>query len=287
MLGRDFRGGKYRFGFNRKEDINELSDWQDYGERMYMTRLGRFPNTDPLTAKFPMLSPFQFASLNPIANIDLDGLEGMYYNIFTPVGITTATAQQQEHDVKKFIIKAGRISKDASTVIGGGLGIASGGSLIAVFAGGAAIVGGGRKFIWDAQGEYEKSDRVQTSISGTIMESTNYIVGEEVFSQRLQSTSSMIEGVALMDFNKLKSGNEVQKTNEAVGIVNFASDIKEVKPNLKYMLSTNYPTISNQNNISVPKDNAQVVPPVRPVLPVIKYYQSKRTEQNKTKNKEE
>jgi len=68
----------YPFGFNGKENDNEVQgqgNWQDYGMRMYSPRLGRFPNTDPLTKSYPMLSPFQFAANRPIDGIDLDGLE--------------------------------------------------------------------------------------------------------------------------------------------------------------------------------------------------------------------
>ncbi len=34
-----------------------------------------FLNVDPLTGKFPMLTPYQFASNSPISGVDLDGLE--------------------------------------------------------------------------------------------------------------------------------------------------------------------------------------------------------------------
>ena len=37
----------------------------------------RFMSVDPIFKKFPELCPYQFASLNPIMNIDLDGLEGV------------------------------------------------------------------------------------------------------------------------------------------------------------------------------------------------------------------
>ncbi|MFN4974085.1 MAG: RHS repeat-associated core domain-containing protein, partial [Bacteroidota bacterium] len=50
MPGRKSSGG-YRYGFNGKENDNEVSgqgNWQDYGERMYSPRLGRFPSPDPL-----------------------------------------------------------------------------------------------------------------------------------------------------------------------------------------------------------------------------------------------
>ena len=50
-------------------------NFEDYGMRMYNTRLGRFFNVDPLTKSYPMLTPYQFASNTPIQAIDLDGLE--------------------------------------------------------------------------------------------------------------------------------------------------------------------------------------------------------------------
>lgn len=45
-----------------------------------------FTSPDALTGKFPMLTPYQFASNTPIQAIDLDGLESVYYysgNSFT------------------------------------------------------------------------------------------------------------------------------------------------------------------------------------------------------------
>jgi RHS repeat-associated protein len=78
MEGRGQQTRKYRYGFNGKEDDKELNDWQDYGERMYIKRLSRFPSPDPLTKKYPMLTPYQFASNTPIQAIDLDGLEAFY-----------------------------------------------------------------------------------------------------------------------------------------------------------------------------------------------------------------
>lgn len=68
----------YRFGFNGQEKDNEakgLGNSLDFGARIYDSRLGRWLSVDPLTSKFPMLSPYQFASNTPIQAIDLDGLE--------------------------------------------------------------------------------------------------------------------------------------------------------------------------------------------------------------------
>lgn len=71
-------GSGYRFGFNGKENDNEvknLGNQQDYGMRIYDNRLGRFLSVDPLSDEYPMLTPYQFASNMPVRYIDLDGLE--------------------------------------------------------------------------------------------------------------------------------------------------------------------------------------------------------------------
>jgi RHS repeat-associated protein len=70
--------GKYRYGFNGKEWENSTkgnADQIDYGERMYDNRAGRFLSVDPITSKYPELTPYQFASNSPVFGIDRDGLE--------------------------------------------------------------------------------------------------------------------------------------------------------------------------------------------------------------------
>jgi RHS repeat-associated protein len=79
MPGRKFTGtATYRYGFNGKEEDDDVKgdgNQQDYGMRIYDTRLGRFLSADPITAQYPELTPYQFASNSPIAGIDRDGLE--------------------------------------------------------------------------------------------------------------------------------------------------------------------------------------------------------------------
>lgn len=85
LIGRTYQAKSlngYRYSFNGKEKDDETygdGNWQDYGARMYNPRLGRFPTPDPLIVQeqeYAELSSYQFASLNPIKYIDLDGLEG-------------------------------------------------------------------------------------------------------------------------------------------------------------------------------------------------------------------
>lgn len=51
--------------------------------RIYDSRLGRFLSVDPLTAKYPELTPYQFASNRPIDGVDLDGNEWASQSKFT------------------------------------------------------------------------------------------------------------------------------------------------------------------------------------------------------------
>ena len=66
----------YKYSFNGKLD-DKSDGWQtqDYGDRSYDYRLGRFLSTDPLSASFAYLTPYQFASNRPIDGVDLDGKE--------------------------------------------------------------------------------------------------------------------------------------------------------------------------------------------------------------------
>src|SRR6201985_1895338 len=80
MAGRkyNFAAACYRYGFNGKEnddDVKGEGNQQDYGMRIYDPRLGRFLSVDPLTPKYPELTPYQFASNSPVSGIDQDGLE--------------------------------------------------------------------------------------------------------------------------------------------------------------------------------------------------------------------
>jgi RHS repeat-associated protein len=78
QVGRSYNAGGYRFGFNGKENDNEVKgegEQQDYGMRVYDPRLGRFLSVDPLTGTYPWYTPYQYAGNDPINYIDIDGLE--------------------------------------------------------------------------------------------------------------------------------------------------------------------------------------------------------------------
>jgi len=75
LTERTFNKGSFPNTFNGKRDDPELGDWQDYGMRMYSPWARRFPSVDPLFAKYPYYTPYQFTGNNPIWAIDIDGLE--------------------------------------------------------------------------------------------------------------------------------------------------------------------------------------------------------------------
>jgi len=78
MPGRNFSilTSSYRYGYNGKERDKDISDdTYDYGMRISDQRIARFLSVDPITSKYPELTPYQYASNRPIEGIDLDGLE--------------------------------------------------------------------------------------------------------------------------------------------------------------------------------------------------------------------
>ncbi|QEC44391.1 RHS repeat domain-containing protein [Pseudobacter ginsenosidimutans] len=67
---------KYKYGFNGKENDNEVKgtgNQIDFGSRVHDVRIGRFLSMDPLQAKYPSFTPYHFAGNNPTASIDYDG----------------------------------------------------------------------------------------------------------------------------------------------------------------------------------------------------------------------
>ncbi|MBG9377053.1 hypothetical protein I5907_12485 [Panacibacter sp. DH6] len=81
MPGRTYSSSTYRYGFNGKENDNEVKgtgNQQDYGMRIYDPRVSRFLSVDPLQTKYPDASPYLFSANNPIANIDVEGKYALF-----------------------------------------------------------------------------------------------------------------------------------------------------------------------------------------------------------------
>jgi RHS repeat-associated protein len=96
--------------YNDKELIEEADlGWYDYGFRMYDAQIGRFPQLDPLTDDYPYLTPYQYASNDPITNIDIDGLEGG-----SAVGASFSYSYKAASQADIFLTPANIISKTAT-----------------------------------------------------------------------------------------------------------------------------------------------------------------------------
>jgi RHS repeat-associated protein len=102
--GRSYSLGGYRYGFNGKENDNDVKgegNQQDYGMRIYDSRLGKFLSVDPLQKKFPELSTYQFASNKPINSIDLDGMEAKEVYQFVYADGTSAVLEYKVNNPYK------------------------------------------------------------------------------------------------------------------------------------------------------------------------------------------
>ncbi len=66
----------YRFGFNgmeKDDEIKGVENSYDYGARIYDPRLGKWLSLDPLQAKYPNLSPYNYTANSPLIYRDVDG----------------------------------------------------------------------------------------------------------------------------------------------------------------------------------------------------------------------
>ena len=66
----------YSYLYNGKELDSDFGlGWYHYGARMYDATRGQFTSVDPIADQFTWVSPFNYAENEPIANIDLHGLQ--------------------------------------------------------------------------------------------------------------------------------------------------------------------------------------------------------------------
>ncbi|MBL7792069.1 MAG: RHS repeat-associated core domain-containing protein [Saprospiraceae bacterium] len=67
---------KSRFLFTYKERDAETG-WDNLGARLYDSDIGRFLGVDPIADQFPHVNSYNYAENEPVANIDLWGLQKM------------------------------------------------------------------------------------------------------------------------------------------------------------------------------------------------------------------
>ena len=142
MPERSYASPAYRYGFNGKENDNEVKgegNQQDYGFRISDSRLGRFLSVDPIANQYPELTPFQYASDCPVKFVDIDGKEagepgyGAYRAALTIQNSEAAIAEKNVMKnlgppIMEYLAKSAVSTVGAFTRIGSGLawGISSG-----------------------------------------------------------------------------------------------------------------------------------------------------------------
>ena len=78
LAERTVEGAFYRNGFQGQERDDEVKgegNSVNYKYRMHDPRVGRFFAVDPLAAKYPYYTPYQFSGNRPIDAVELEGLE--------------------------------------------------------------------------------------------------------------------------------------------------------------------------------------------------------------------
>ena len=99
-FGLEWQDGGYKYTYNGKEIDRELGlNWHHYGKRMYDAVLGRFTGVDPISDQFPWVSTFNYAENEPVANIDLWGLQ-KFRTIDKPKDLITKTPENLAAGIK-------------------------------------------------------------------------------------------------------------------------------------------------------------------------------------------
>lgn len=255
---------EYRFGFNGKENVDEVygvtGSFQDYGMRDYDTRIARFIKVDPLTKSYPWYTPYQFAGNKPIWAVDLDGLEEQNYFIkmlmdflFGPQGLTNEEDIKESVGNKNYIQKkvddynkkveqikkvgktSAKITGDVIMITGGVVAIgASGGTATPVVAaflitsGTFSTAAGTTKLILDIAGEEQLSDKVTGSfIDATVGQPAEIIVGGEE-GQKVRGTIKIIEDVVTFEPESVEDLYKAYSINEEI-----KKTFTEEKPKVK------------------------------------------------------
>jgi RHS repeat-associated protein len=76
LMGRSWQAGEYRFGFNGMEGDDEITTEGgslNFGARIYDSKIGRWLSKDPMEAKYPAHSPYNFVANSPLMYVDKDG----------------------------------------------------------------------------------------------------------------------------------------------------------------------------------------------------------------------
>lgn len=85
MPDRTYNASNYRYGFNGKEEDDEVKgdgSSMNFGARIYDPRIGRWSSVDKLEKGYPSLSPYNYVSNAPLSAVDPDGNLIIFINGF-------------------------------------------------------------------------------------------------------------------------------------------------------------------------------------------------------------
>jgi len=199
--------GVYRYGFQGQEKDDEIKgsgNSVNYKYRMHDVRTGRFFAVDPLAAKYPYYSSYAFSGNRVIDRVEVGGLYPGLGQLRYAMKSAGISEQKVVGEVKKSMTYAAPIAQDL-LIVGAGVGTVLSGGTVPVVIGTIAIIGGGIKLTYDLMGDNSSSDKVQTSVSGWAMVTVNYVVGNEVFSEKTMAITSVVEGVLTLNIKDVRS----------------------------------------------------------------------------------
>ena len=101
MIAKAYNSNNYRYGFNGHEKDDEISgsgNHLSFGDYGYDTRLGRRWNIDPESASFPGWSPYMTHYDSPIAYLDADGRNPLFYLVYLAFAATLYDIGEGTHE---------------------------------------------------------------------------------------------------------------------------------------------------------------------------------------------
>ena len=91
------------YQYNEKENNTDHGlNLLDYGARWYNPVVGRFSGVDPLSDKFGWVSTYNYAENDPVANVDLWGLQKVSAGIASDLRLLEVTRQAAENTISSF-----------------------------------------------------------------------------------------------------------------------------------------------------------------------------------------